>query len=37
VWERATGTTVFDTVPGGSDDLDAGNPQAIGGGNITVH
>jgi endonuclease G, mitochondrial len=37
VWNAATNATVYDNVTGASDDLDAANPQAIGGGNITVH
>jgi hypothetical protein len=37
IWETATGTTIYDNVAGASDDLDAANPQLIGGGNLTVH
>ena len=37
IWETASGTTVFDNVAGASDDLDAANPQLLGGGNVTIH
>lgn len=41
IWRKATETTpealVYDNVAGASDDLDAADPQVIGGGNITVH
>ncbi|HEX7152518.1 MAG TPA: DNA/RNA non-specific endonuclease [Thermoanaerobaculia bacterium] len=33
----AAGTTVYDNVPGASDDLDAANPQTISGGSIQIH
>jgi hypothetical protein len=36
VWNLADGTTVYDNV-GGSDDLDAANPQAIAGGSVVIH
>lgn len=37
VWDKATNATIYDNVTGGSDDLDAANPQPLGGGNITIH
>nr|MDQ3283186.1 DNA/RNA non-specific endonuclease [Acidobacteriota bacterium] len=37
IWERNTGTVVYDNATGASDDLDAANPQPIATGNITVH
>lgn len=41
IWKRATETTpealVYDNVAGASDDPDLASPQAIGGGNISVH
>jgi PKD repeat protein len=37
VWNTSTNVTAYDNAAGASDDLDAANPQAIGGGNITVH
>lgn len=36
VWDRPTGTVVYDNVLGASDDMDAANPQALGGGSIVV-
>jgi hypothetical protein len=36
IWNTDNGTVVYDNVLGGSDDLDAANPQAIGGGSIQV-
>lgn len=35
--DKATGAVVYDNVPGGSDDMDTANPQAIGGGSIVIH
>lgn len=37
VWDKTTLATIYDNVTGGSDDIDAANPQALGGGNITIH
>ncbi len=37
IWDKATSTVVFDNVLGGSEDIDAANPQAIGGGSIVIH
>jgi len=37
VWDNSTGTTVYDSAPAAGDDLDTANPQALGGGNVTVH
>jgi PKD repeat protein len=37
IWDKATGTVVFDNILGGSDDIDTANPPAIGGGSIVVH
>lgn len=36
VWDIATSTIVYDNVPGGSDDMDAANPQAIASGSIVI-
>lgn len=36
IWDRSTGTVVYDNVLGASDDMDAANPQALGGGSIVV-
>lgn len=35
--DKVAGTVVYDNVHGVSDDLDAADPQAIGGGSIVVH
>lgn len=35
--DKLAGTVVYDNVHGVSDDLDAANPQVIGGGSIVVH
>lgn len=37
IWNQASGATVYDNVPGASDDIDLANPQPIGGGNIKTH
>jgi hypothetical protein len=37
IWRLDTGALVYDNVPGGSDDIDAANPQALGGGSIVIH
>jgi DNA/RNA endonuclease G (NUC1) len=37
VWDKTTLATIFDNATGAPDDIDAANPQAIGGGNITIH
>jgi len=37
VWNKATSAVVYDNNMGGSDDIDSANPQALGGGSITVH
>ncbi|MBI4478469.1 MAG: hypothetical protein HY651_00420 [Acidobacteria bacterium] len=36
IWDKATDTVVYDNV-GGSDDIDAANPQVIAGGSIVIH
>ena len=33
----ASGAVVYDNVAGGSDDLAAANPQALGGASIVIH
>ena len=37
VWIKATSAIVYDNNLGASDDIDSANPQALGGGSITVH
>ena len=37
IWDRLTSTIVYDNVLAASDDIDAANPQALGGGSITIH
>jgi hypothetical protein len=37
IWDRASGATVYDNVGGASEDIDGANPQALGGGSITIH
>ena len=37
VWNKASGAVAYDNNMGGSDDIDSANPQALGGGSITVH
>lgn len=37
VWDRATGTVIYDNVGGAPDDLDSASPQAIGSGSIVIH
>ena len=36
IWESATGQIVYDNVMGNSDDIDSANPQALGGGSISI-
>lgn len=35
--DKSMGTTIYDNVPSGSDDIDTANPQAIEGGSIVIH
>jgi uncharacterized repeat protein (TIGR01451 family) len=37
IWNISTGAIVFDNNYGGSDDIDAANPQVVAGGSIVVH
>jgi hypothetical protein len=37
IWDKATSAIVYDNVAGGSDDIDAADPQAIAGGSIVIH
>jgi uncharacterized repeat protein (TIGR01451 family) len=37
IWKLSDGSIVFDNNLGGSDDIDAANPQIISGGSIVVH
>jgi hypothetical protein len=38
VWDKNNNdVVVYDNVPGGSEDIDSTNPQAIGGGSIVIH
>lgn len=37
IWEIASGTVIYDNAAGASDDIDAANPLAIGGGSIVIH
>jgi hypothetical protein len=37
IWKKSDSVIVYDNNLGGSDDIDSANPQAIGGGNITIH
>jgi PKD repeat protein len=37
IMDKAAETVVYDNVNGVSDDIDAANPQAIGGGSIVIH
>jgi hypothetical protein len=37
IWRTSTGTVVFDSKMGTSDDIDAANPQGIAGGSIVIH
>ena len=37
IWDKATSVIVYDNRPGASDDIDAADPQAIGGGSIVIH
>jgi hypothetical protein len=36
IWNQASGTVVYDNVPSASDDIDAANPQTLGGGSIVI-
>ena len=36
IWDK-TGGVIYDNVPGASTDIDAANPQALGGGSIVIH
>jgi len=37
IWDKATGTVVYDNKRGESDDIDKTDPQAISGGSIVIH
>jgi hypothetical protein len=37
IWEIASGTVIYDNAAGASEDIDAANPLAIGGGSIIIH
>jgi hypothetical protein len=37
IWRISDGTLVYDNARGSSDDIDAANPQEIGGGSIVIH
>jgi PKD repeat protein len=37
VWRTSTGSVVFDSKMGTSDDIDAANPQGIAGGSVVIH
>ncbi|MEA2165345.1 MAG: large repetitive protein [Thermoanaerobaculia bacterium] len=37
VWNKTTGVVLYDNVMGASSDIDSANPQAIGGGSVTIH
>ena len=37
IWDKASGTVIYDNKLGSSDDIDAADPQAITSGNIVVH
>jgi uncharacterized protein YegL len=37
IWNKATGAVIYDNKLGAPDDLDAADPQAIGGGSIVIH
>ena len=37
IWNKANGAVVYDNVAGASEDIDAANPQGLGGGSIVVH
>jgi YVTN family beta-propeller protein len=37
IWDTGTGAVIYDNALGASEDLDAANPQAIGGGSIVIH
>jgi len=37
VWDVATGSIVYDNAPSSSDDINASNQQALGGGSIVIH
>ena len=37
IWNLATNNVVYDNVLGTSDDIDAANPQVLGGGNISIN
>jgi probable HAF family extracellular repeat protein len=36
IWDTASGTIVYDNMMGGADDIDSANPQALGGGSISI-
>lgn len=36
IWNKASGTMVYDNIRGASDDIDLENPQAISGGIIVI-
>jgi hypothetical protein len=37
IWDTTTNIVYYDNVIGASDDIDAANPQPLGGGNIKIH
>jgi hypothetical protein len=37
IWNKASGAIVYDNNLAASDDIDSANPQALGGGSITIH
>jgi hypothetical protein len=36
IWNKSTGTVVYDNAIGASDDINSANPQALGGGSIVI-
>jgi hypothetical protein len=36
IWDTASGTIVYDNTMGGADDIDNADPQALGGGSISI-
>lgn len=36
IWDKATGSIVYDNATGSSDDIDLANPQGLGGGTIVI-
>jgi hypothetical protein len=37
IWDRNSGTVIYDNVPAAAEDMTNANPQVISGGSIVIH